>query len=139
VVAPEEEVFIALGSNLGDRAAFLRQAIERMKETPDFSVEAVSTVMETRPVGPIPQPDYLNAVVRAKTKLPPLRLLERLLAIERELGRTRRERWGPRTIDLDILYYGDRQVNEPSLQVPHPEIGNRPFLLAGLRELGKNP
>jgi 2-amino-4-hydroxy-6-hydroxymethyldihydropteridine diphosphokinase len=131
------EAYIGLGSNLGDRASFVASALKQLTLTKGIRVEAVSSVVDTEPVGPVSQPNFLNAVARIQTTLAPLELLERLLAIERELGRTRRERWGPRTIDLDILFYGDETFVHPQLAIPHPEIGNRPFIQSALRELGK--
>lgn len=120
--------YIALGSNQGDRCGMIQAALQRLREDPDVTVCAESPMAETKPIGPIPQPDFINAVVRIETTHPALALLDRLLAIERSLGRVRKERWGPRTIDLDILYYGDQTIDVPRLTVPHPEIGNRPFL-----------
>jgi 2-amino-4-hydroxy-6-hydroxymethyldihydropteridine diphosphokinase len=126
-----------LGSNLGDRDGYIRQALERLRATPSISDVKVSTVVETAPLGPVPQGAYLNAVAGFTTTLSPWELLDRLLAIERDLGRVRGERWGPRTIDLDILFYGDQTVNDDRLTIPHPEIARRPFVQAGLRELGR--
>jgi len=96
----------------------------------------MSRVQETKPVGPVKQPDFLNAVARVETLLGPVELLDALLDIERRLGRARKERWGPRTIDLDVLLYGNRVIDHPRLRVPHPEIPYRPFVLEGLRETG---
>jgi 2-amino-4-hydroxy-6-hydroxymethyldihydropteridine diphosphokinase len=130
--------YLGLGSNLGDRAAFIAQAIEALRQEKEIHVKRMSSVLETKPVGPLQdQPDFLNTVVEVETSLQPMKLLERLLAIEQKLGRTRTKRWGPRTIDMDILLYGDEQVAIPPLTIPHPEIKNRGFILAGLRELGR--
>lgn len=118
--------FIGLGSNVGDRLTILREAATRLE--PLGTGVARSSVYETAPLGP-PQPDYLNAVVSLRTTLEPLALLEALLAVERSLGRERRERWGPRTIDLDLLAMEDLAVHVPGLTVPHPEIRHRAFVL----------
>jgi 3-methyl-2-oxobutanoate hydroxymethyltransferase len=114
----------------------MAQALSQLEATPGISVQKVSRFVNTKPLGPVKQPDFLNAVVRIKTGLGPIALLDALLAIEQRLGRIRRKRWGPRTIDLDILYYGERTLDHPRLRVPHPEIQNRPFVLEGLREAG---
>ena len=104
--------------------------------TPGVSVARATLLQETKPIGPIEQPNFINGVVSIETLLGPIELLDALLGIERRLGRVRKERWGPRTIDLDILLYGDRIIDHPRLRVPHPEIAYRPFWLEGLRELG---
>ena len=132
-----EVVYVGLGSNLGDRERFLREAVDRIGRLPGVRVTGQSSVLETKPVGPIQQSDFLNSVVRVETSLSPIHLLNALLGIERSLGRERQERWGPRTIDLDILYYGDQRIDTPPLRIPHPEIRHRPFVVDGLRELGK--
>jgi len=95
----------------------------------------VSAIVETEPVGRLDQPPFLNAVAELSTALPPEELLGRLLDVERRLGRVRSERWGPRTIDLDLLLYGDREVKAEALSVPHPELHRRRFVLEGLAEL----
>ena len=127
-------VAIGLGSNLGDRAAHLTVAVSALAEAVG-PVTAVSSVYETAPVGGPVQGDYLNAVVVAETDLAPAEVLERLLEIERGMGRARRERWGPRTIDLDLLVYGSRSVAEPGLTVPHPRMAERRFVLEPLAEV----
>ena len=121
--------YIGLGSNLGDRQALLDRALERLRPL------RVSRVIETEPWGRADQPKFLNAVAEIDTALEPDALLEQLLALERELGRVRSERWGPRSIDLDLLLYGDRQVRTDSLEVPHPRLARRRFVLEGLAEL----
>src|SRR3954471_16900744 len=105
------EAFIGLGSNLGDRLANLGQAVDRLAGEPGFSLRRVSLAYETEPVGP-PQPRYLNAVAQVGTLLSPRATLQRLQGIEERMGRVRHERWGSREIDLDILLYGDRVVEE---------------------------
>ena len=128
--------YIGLGSNLGDREAFLRRALELLRADPDIDVIEVSKVRETDPVGLVDQPRFLNAVARVETDLPPRELLDRMLAAERELGRRRNgARFGPRTIDLDLLLYGDEEIREPGLIVPHPRLAERRFVLEPLHEL----
>ncbi len=123
---------LGLGSNLGDREAALRSALELLGE----DVVAVSSFRETDPVGYLDQPRFLNAAAALETELEPRALLERLLEVERELGRTRDgPRFGPRTIDLDLLLYGDRVIDEPGLVVPHPRLAERRFVLEPLAEL----
>ena len=121
--------YIGLGSNLGDRRAMIAGALERLRP------RRVSAIVETDPVGRNDQPRFLNAVAEIETALPPAQLLRELLDVERGLGRVRAERWGPRTIDLDLLLYGDEQVRAESLSVPHPELHRRRFVLEGLAEL----
>ena len=130
------EVYIALGSNLGDRAHNLAAAREALAEGA-VDISAVSSVYETEPWGPKPQGPYLNQVVRATTRLAPKALLARLLEIERALGRERggTERYGPRIIDLDILLYDDLLLREPDLQLPHPRMLERAFVLVPLAEI----
>jgi 2-amino-4-hydroxy-6-hydroxymethyldihydropteridine diphosphokinase len=123
---------VGLGSNLGDRPANLRRALEGIRALGD--VVAVSSVYETAPVGGPEQGRYLNAVAVVETDLDPGALLEGCLALERALGRRRRERWGPRSIDLDVLLYGDTAVDRPGLTVPHPRMKERRFVLEPLAE-----
>jgi 2-amino-4-hydroxy-6-hydroxymethyldihydropteridine diphosphokinase len=126
--------FIGLGSNLGDREENVRAALERLSELGPLRA---STVRETDPVGLTEQPMFLNAVAEVRTELPARELLASLLAIERDLGRDRtvEQRWGPRTIDLDLLLYGGEVVDEPGLTVPHPRLAERLFVLEPLHEL----
>lgn len=130
-----ERAFIGLGANLGDRERNIERAIEGVSETPGIEVVARASLYETEPVGPVRQPWFLNTVVEVHTALPPRELLDGLKAIEQELGRTPRERWGPRRIDLDLLLYGDRAIDEPDLVIPHPELHRRRFVLVPLVEL----
>jgi 2-amino-4-hydroxy-6-hydroxymethyldihydropteridine diphosphokinase len=130
------KAYIGLGSNLGDRYGFVAQATKLLGNTAGVILRRQSKLEETKPIGPIKQPNFINGVVEIETLLGPIELLDALFAIEQQLGRVRKERWGPRTIDLDILLYGDRIIDHPRLRVPHPEIMNRPFWLEGLRELG---
>lgn len=129
--------YIGLGANLGDREGNIRRALTLMNETPGIHVLRVSTVEETKAIGPA-QPDYVNAVAAIETSLKPLDLLDSLLTIEKSLGRERRERWGPRPIDLDVLYYGNQRISHPRLTVPHPHIAEREFVLRELKEVGFN-
>jgi 2-amino-4-hydroxy-6-hydroxymethyldihydropteridine diphosphokinase len=131
-LTPVARAFVGLGSNLGDREAALRGALELLGE----DVLAVSSFRETDPVGYLDQPPFLNAAAALETGLAPLALLERLLEVERELGRTRDgPRFGPRTIDLDLLLYEDHVIDEPGLVVPHPRMAERRFVLEPLAEL----
>jgi 2-amino-4-hydroxy-6-hydroxymethyldihydropteridine diphosphokinase len=128
--------YIGLGSNLGDREEYLRRALDLLRAEPDIDVTGVSSVRETDPVGVLDQPRFLNAVARVETGIGPRRLLDRLLAAERALGRRRDgPRFGPRTIDLDLLLYGDEEIDEPGLIVPHPRLAERLFVVEPLHEL----
>ena len=129
--------YIGLGSNLGDREAALREALARLGEVEGIEVVAVSSFRETDPVGVVDQPRFVNAAAALETVLGPRELLERLLEVERGLGRdrSREERWGPRTIDLDLLLYGEETVAEVGLEVPHPRLAERAFVLDPLLEL----
>jgi 2-amino-4-hydroxy-6-hydroxymethyldihydropteridine diphosphokinase len=128
--------YIGLGSNIGDRERALGRATALLGETPGVELVAVSATRETDPVGLTEQPRFLNAAAAVETALEPRALLQRLLAIERELGRTRDgPRFGPRTIDLDLLLYGGVTVDEPGLTVPHPRLQDRRFVLEPLAEL----
>jgi 2-amino-4-hydroxy-6-hydroxymethyldihydropteridine diphosphokinase len=122
--------YVGVGSNLGDREATIRAAIDSLP-----GVVAVSELRETDPVGVTEQPPFLNGAVAVETDLSARELLDALLTIERVLGRERRERWGPRTIDLDLLLYGGETVEEPGLSVPHPRLHERRFALEPLAEL----
>jgi 2-amino-4-hydroxy-6-hydroxymethyldihydropteridine diphosphokinase len=122
-----ERAYVALGSNVGDRDAHLAYARTRLGQLPGTRVVAVSRVEETAPIGPVAQPPYLNQMVLLETSLRPADLLKFCRSIEAERGRERRERWGPRTLDLDIVRYGARTVQEPDLTIPHPELQNRDF------------
>jgi 2-amino-4-hydroxy-6-hydroxymethyldihydropteridine diphosphokinase len=130
--------YVGLGANLGDRNATIRRAVELLAAEPEIDVVAVSTLRETDPVGYVDQPRFLNGAAAVETTLRPRALLERLLAVERALGRARDgPRYGPRTIDLDLLLYGDEVVDEPGLRVPHPRLRERRFALEPLGELDR--
>jgi 2-amino-4-hydroxy-6-hydroxymethyldihydropteridine diphosphokinase len=135
---PRERAYVALGSNLGDRAAHLQRAREALSALPDTELLAASSIEETAPLGGMQQPSYLNQMVLLDTALEPRALLERCQAIERQEGRTRTERWGARTLDLDIVRFGDRHVDEEDLIIPHPELANRDFWLRELAELSSD-
>ena len=128
------DIFLLLGSNLGNRKLFLKQAIDHI-ETEIAPVVKLSSVFETQSWGKTDAPDYLNQVVQLHTSLSARVLLEKILAIEILLGRERKEKWGSRTIDIDILFYGDEVIHEPDLQVPHPELHKRRFTLEPLAEI----
>jgi 2-amino-4-hydroxy-6-hydroxymethyldihydropteridine diphosphokinase len=130
-----ERVYVALGSNVGDRDAHLAHARARLAALPGTRLVGVSRVEETAPLGPVAQPPYLNQMVLLETTLIPSALLAHCRAIEAERGRERRERWGPRTLDLDIVRYGASIVREPDLTIPHPELPNRDFWRREIAEL----
>ncbi len=127
--------YISLGSNLGDRQSLMDQAVAAIAKLPRTQLMQVSHIQETEPLGVTDQPNFLNAVAKVETQLPAEELLAELQQIELRLGRVRERRWGPRTMDLDVLYYGDAVIETPHLRVPHPEIKNRPFILDALKEL----
>jgi 2-amino-4-hydroxy-6-hydroxymethyldihydropteridine diphosphokinase len=128
--------YIGVGANLGDREATMRAALAALDATPGIRVVAVSSFRETEPVGYVDQPRFLNAAAAVETELDARGLLDALLAVERGLGRTREgPRFGPRTIDLDLLLFGDAEVDEPGLTVPHPRLHERAFVLEPLAEL----
>jgi 2-amino-4-hydroxy-6-hydroxymethyldihydropteridine diphosphokinase len=128
-------VFIGLGSNLGDRTNYLHKALTEIANSPNIVIKKYSSVYETEPVGKKKQPNFLNMAVELESTLLPQNLLQRLKEIETKIGRTRTEHWGPREIDLDILYYGNETFNDKELQLPHPEITNRKFVLVPMKEI----
>jgi 2-amino-4-hydroxy-6-hydroxymethyldihydropteridine diphosphokinase len=135
-IAPvSKTAFVGIGSNLGDREDNLRRAVELLSAEDGIAVTGVSEIRETEPVGPVEQGPFLNGAVRIETDLGPRELLARLLAVEQRLGRVREERWGPRTIDLDLLLYGDEVIDEDGLTVPHPRLRERRFVLEPLADL----
>ena len=129
--------FVGIGSNLGDPERQIEAALERLAAEDGIELVAVSTLRETEPVGFRDQPNFVNGAARIETELPARDLLKRLLAIEQQLGRIRGEgpRFGPRTIDLDLLAYGAERIDEPGLTVPHPRLAERRFALEPLAEL----
>jgi 2-amino-4-hydroxy-6-hydroxymethyldihydropteridine diphosphokinase len=129
--------FVGIGSNLGEPERQIAAALEQLAAEEGIELVAVSTLRQTEPVGYLDQPNFLNGAAQVETELPAAELLERLLAIEARLGRVRGEgpRFGPRTIDLDLLLYGDETIDEPGLTVPHPRLAERRFALEPLAEL----
>lgn len=127
--------YIALGSNVGDRAAYLSGARAAIAGIPASRIVGESVVEETAPLGPVVQGPYLNQMIALETELAPRDLLDRLQAIEREAGRVRDVRWGPRTLDLDIVLMENQTSDDPRCRVPHPELSQRPFWLRELAEL----
>lgn len=132
---PLERAYVALGSNLGDRAAHLRAARDALARLPKTRLVAASSVEETAPLAGMAQPRYLNQMVLLETGLGPGELLAACQAIEQAAGRVRGERWGARTLDLDIVQFGGRRVDQPDLIIPHPELPNRDFWRRELAEL----
>jgi 2-amino-4-hydroxy-6-hydroxymethyldihydropteridine diphosphokinase len=131
--------FLGLGANLGDRLANLQRAADLLGQKEGIAIVASSRVYETEPVGGPPQPDYLNSVIEALTTRSPRSLLDACQEVERVMGRERVERWGPRVIDVDLLTYGRVRVAEPGLQIPHPRMHERGFVLLPLLELTEDP
>jgi 2-amino-4-hydroxy-6-hydroxymethyldihydropteridine diphosphokinase len=127
--------FLGIGSNLGDRRAQLAAALRELSADPAVRIVQGSSIFETKPVGNTDQPDFLNMVVQLNTALPPLALLKVCLDVEAWLGRERRERWGPRTIDLDVLIYGNEKFNDERLVLPHPRMHERSFVMVPLAEI----
>lgn len=127
--------FLGLGSNLGDRQRHLAEAARRLHAPPEVRVVAASSVYESPAVGYTAQPDFLNAVLHVATILSPQALLARCQQIESALGRVRRERWGPRTIDIDVLLYDELVLDDPGLTLPHPRLRERSFVLTPLAEI----
>ncbi|MCX7708750.1 MAG: 2-amino-4-hydroxy-6-hydroxymethyldihydropteridine diphosphokinase [Clostridia bacterium] len=131
--------YLALGSNIGDREKNLAEAVKHIADLPETWVEGVSAIYETDPVGFIEQDQFLNMVIKVKTRYPPLGLLEQLQKIELRMKRTRLIRWGPRTMDIDILLYGNEHIQLPELVVPHPRMFERAFVLIPLRDVVDSP
>jgi 2-amino-4-hydroxy-6-hydroxymethyldihydropteridine diphosphokinase len=130
-----ERVYVALGSNVGNRAEHLRFGRAELSSLPETVFVRVSSIEETDAIGPVPQERYLNQMVLLQTELSPRELLESCHAIERRAGRVHAARWGPRTLDLDIVRFGDLESTERDLVIPHPEIPNRDFWQAEIAEL----
>ena len=134
-----EIAYLGLGSNLGDRLDSLQRAVDLLGDEAGIALTRCSRVWETDPVGGPPQPDFLNVVVRAQVDLLPLDLLAACQRVEAALGRVRAVRWGPRTVDIDVLLIADRAIDEPELVVPHPRLHERAFVLMPLLELEPDP
>jgi 2-amino-4-hydroxy-6-hydroxymethyldihydropteridine diphosphokinase len=131
----KDVAYVALGSNLGEREVFLAQARRSISELPKTRLIAESVVEETAPIGPVQQGPFLNQMIAIETELSPHELLRELMQIEQQAGRVRDLRWGPRTLDLDIVLFEKQSVSDPDLSVPHRELSNRPFWLRELIEL----
>ncbi|HJQ12314.1 MAG TPA: 2-amino-4-hydroxy-6-hydroxymethyldihydropteridine diphosphokinase [Gemmatimonadaceae bacterium] len=131
----KDVAYVALGSNLGQREVFLAQALRSIGELPRTRVLRETRAEETAPIGPVTQGPFLNQMISIETELSPHELLRELLRIENEAGRVRDVRWGPRTLDLDIVLFERQSISAPDLTVPHPELSNRPFWLRELTEL----
>lgn len=127
--------YLGLGANLGDRLANLREVVRMLDEHPSCRVTACSSIYETDPVGPVDQPDFLNAVIAIETELEPEELLDLVHNIENRLGRVRTLKWGPRVIDIDILLYGQLEMQADGLTLPHPELMKRAFVLVPFAEI----
>ena len=131
----KDVAYVALGSNLGEREVFLAQARRSISELAKTRLIGESVVEETAPIGPVQQGPFLNQMIAIETELSPHELLRELMRIEQEAGRVRDRRWGPRTLDLDIVLFEKQSVSDPDLSVPHRELSNRPFWLRELIEL----
>jgi 2-amino-4-hydroxy-6-hydroxymethyldihydropteridine diphosphokinase len=131
----KERVFLSLGGNLGDPAKAMGAALRLIEADPVTDVVAVSALFRTPPWGKLDQPDFLNVAAEVMTGLAPRAFLDLCLEAERRLKRERRERWGPRLIDIDILMFGERRISEPGLEVPHPRMSQRAFVLVPLVEI----
>ncbi|WP_248663812.1 2-amino-4-hydroxy-6-hydroxymethyldihydropteridine diphosphokinase [Fuchsiella alkaliacetigena] len=129
--------YLSLGSNLGDREDYLRQAIAKLSAHCEIKVLNTSAVYQTEAVGYEEQADFLNLVVEIESSLKPIELLDFTQEIENQLDRTREIRWGPRTIDIDIILFGQEEINSPRLTIPHPRFHKRAFVLVPLAELTK--
>ena len=130
--------WLSLGANIGDPPAQLAEAIRRIQAHPAISVVGQSSVLTTKPWGKTDQPDFANQVVTVETSLEPLELLDVILGIELDMGRVRKEVWGPRLIDIDILLWGNDSIEEPGLSIPHPRLHERRFVLEPLAEIAPN-
>jgi len=127
--------YLGLGSNIGDRRANLAEAVQGLAQIPTIEIIKTSSIYETAPVGPQNQPNFFDQVVQAEVSCSARRLLALVQGIEQDMGRVRRRRWGERIIDIDILLYGDGMIHEPDLQVPHPQMLARQFVLVPLAEI----
>lgn len=130
-----KKVFVGLGSNLGDRQGYFLHVVDLFEKQPGLEITKISSIYETKPEGFTNQPDFYNLVMEIRTSLPALELFALFRTIEQLLGREWNIKWGPRTIDLDILLYGDEVIDEPNLTVPHPRITERAFVLVPLLEI----
>ncbi|MEQ2129783.1 2-amino-4-hydroxy-6-hydroxymethyldihydropteridine diphosphokinase [Caldanaerobacter subterraneus] len=129
------EVYLSLGSNLGDREKYLKEAVKRLKSNKNIVLKKLSPIYETKPVGYLEQDNFLNAAILIETDLTPYELLDVTTSIEAELKRERTIKWGPRTIDIDILLYDGLILNDEKLTIPHPHMWERAFVLIPLRDI----
>jgi len=127
--------YLGIGSNLGDKLEFITKAINSISKLKNVEITKTSSMIATKPYGKTDQPDFLNCVIELDTDLLPEELLKKCLDIENQLGRIRDEKWGPRTIDIDLLFYEDKIINNELLVLPHPELHKRSFVLTSLKEL----
>ncbi len=127
--------YLGLGSNLGDKQGYITKAIQKISSLKNVETLRTSKVITTLPFGKTDQPDFLNCVIKVKTSLKPEVLMQKCFDIENQLGRVREEKWGPRTIDIDMLFYEDMVINSKLLVLPHPELHKREFVLTSLYEL----
>jgi len=132
---PEVEIGLGLGGNVGDPVAAIRAAVEALQSRGIATIDAMSSLYRTAPWGGVPQPDYANACAIGRTRLAPLPLLDAIKQLERDLGRVESVRWGPRVIDIDILYYGEVALQDERLVLPHRDLLNRAFVLIPLAEI----
>lgn len=132
---PSARAYIGIGSNLNDPVTQVETALNALSQLSESCLRRHSSLYRSAPMGPADQPDYINAVAELETSLEPVGLLNKLQEIETQQGRTRAERWGPRTLDLDLLLYGRMVLDDPGLVLPHPGIADRPFVLYPLSEL----
>lgn len=130
-----QKAYVALGSNLGDKQAYMENAIKALKERSDVRVKKVSSFYETKPYGGVEQEDFLNGAMEIDTLLNPMELLELLQSLEKEAKRERKVHWGPRTLDLDILFFENQIISTETLNVPHPDMKNRDFVLKPMAEI----
>ncbi len=130
-----DQVFLVTGSNSGSSRGYLKKSSFHINDIKDTKILNLSSIYQSKSYGPIKQRDYLNQAIHIETKLTAFELLDELLIIEDKLGRVRKEKWGPRTIDIDIIFYGDDQISTPKLTIPHYDWENRDFFIAGLKEI----
>ncbi len=130
--------YLGLGANLGNREENIKNAISRLSSDPEILIKKRSSMIETKPYGNIDQPDFINSVIEIDTDITAENLLSKCLTVENELGRKRNEKWDPRTIDIDILFYGKTIVNLEQLTIPHPDLHHRKFVLRSLNEICPN-
>ena len=130
-----DQVYLVTGSNSGNSQNYLKKAIFLIEKIKNTKILSTSSVYQSKSYGPIKQKDYLNQAIHVQTKLTPFELLDQVLSIENNLGRVREERWGPRIIDIDIVFYGNEEISTPNLMIPHYDWKNRDFFIACLKEI----